>query len=76
MILTFRGSPKLLEALDVSNAVSVNLQNFTKPGTYDVPVDVDLPTGVSLSEKAVVKLTLTEKEEQDSSENQDLFKEQ
>ena len=76
VILTFRGSPKLLEALDVSNAVSVNLQNFTKPGTYDVPVDVDLPTGVSLSEKAVVKLTLTEKEEQDSSESQDLFKEQ
>ena len=54
VILTFRGSPKLLEALDVSNAVSVNLQNFTKAGTYDVPVDVDLPTVEYLSASAAV----------------------
>lgn len=51
-----------LDSLDISNAVSVNLQNYTKEGTFDIPVEVDLPDGVTLTKPVTVQLTLTEKE--------------
>ena len=52
----------LLYTSDISNAVSVNLQNYTKEGTYDIPVEVDLPDGVTLTKPVTVQLILTEKE--------------
>lgn len=60
--LVFQGDQDTLDSLDISNAVSVNLQSYTKAGTYDIPVEVDLPDGVTLTQPVTVKLTLTEKE--------------
>ena len=59
--LVFQGEKDTLDSLDISNAVSVNLQNYTKEGTYDIPVEVDLPDGVTLTKPVTVQLILTEK---------------
>ena len=60
MTLVFQGEKDTLDSLDISNAVSVNLQNYTKEGTYDIPVEVDLPDGVTLTKPVTVQLILTE----------------
>lgn len=60
----FQGEKDTLDSLDISNAVSVNLQNYTKEGTYDIPVEVDLPDGVTLTKPVTVQLILTEKDPQ------------
>ena len=59
--LVFQGEKDTLDSLDISNAVSVNLQNYTKEGTFDIPVEVDLPDGVTLTKPVTVQLTLTKK---------------
>ena len=59
--LRFTGDETLLDMLDISNAVSVDLSDYNKPGTYDVPVRVNLPSGISQDGQATVRLTLEEK---------------
>ncbi len=59
--LQFRGEQDRLDALDIRNAVSVDLSSFTQPGTYEVPVDVIVPTGITFVEGTTVTLTLSEK---------------
>ncbi len=59
--LRFTGDEAQLDTLDISNAVSVDLTNYTKPGTYDIPVRVNLPSGISLDGQVSVQLTLVEK---------------
>ena len=62
---TFSGAQEKLEVLDISNAVSVDMKAYTQPGTYNVPVDIALPDGITLTSEVRVQLTLTEKEEDD-----------
>ena len=50
-----------LDALDISNAVSVDMKAYTQPGTYNVPVDIVLPDGITLTSEVTVQLTLEEK---------------
>ena len=61
--ITFRftGDEALLDTLDISNAVSVDLSDYDEAGTYDVPVRVNLPAGISQDGQATVQLTLEEK---------------
>lgn len=61
--ITFRfsGSEELLDVLDISNAVSVDLSEYTRPGTYDVPVSVNVPQGITLMNEVTVRLVLEEK---------------
>ena len=61
--ITFRftGDEDLLDTLDISNAVSVDLSDYDRPGTYDVPVKVNLPAGISQDGQVTVQLTLAEK---------------
>ena len=61
--LRFRGEPDALERLDISNAVSVDLSDYTLPGTYDIPVSVNIPDSVTLLSEVHVTLTLEEKED-------------
>lgn len=68
--LQFRGDQERLDALDIKNAVSVDLSNYTEPGTYEVPVDVIVPDEITFVEGAVVTLTLSEKTD-DSSTDQE-----
>lgn len=66
--LTFRGEQEKLDVLDVSNAVSVDMENYTKAGTYDVPVNVKLPDGITLTSDVTVQLTLETKEDSETEE--------
>ncbi len=61
--ITFRftGDEDLLDTLDISNAVSVDLSDYDRPGSYDVPVKVNLPAGISQDGQVTVQLTLAEK---------------
>lgn len=67
----FSGEQNVLETLDISNAVSVDMSECTTPGTYTLPVKVDVPDGITLTENVTVRLTVEEKqeEEQNSAEN-------
>lgn len=67
--LRFSGDQEQLDVLDISNAVSVDLEQYTSPGTYDVPVNVNLPDGITQLENVTVQLTLEEKT--DAAENPD-----
>lgn len=64
--LRFTGDEALLDTLDISNAVSVDLEEYTEPGTYDIPVRVNLPSGITLDGQVSVQLTLEEKTAEDS----------
>lgn len=64
--LTFSGSQERLDVLNISNAVSVDLETYTRPGTYDIPVRVDLPEGVTLTSEVTVRLTLNAKSDSDA----------
>ena len=64
--LQFRGDQQALDVLDISNAVSINLSDYTEPGEYEVPVEVNIPDGIELISGATVNLTLSEKTEEAS----------
>ena len=64
--LQFRGQQELLDVLDISNAVSVNLKNYTQEGTFSIPVDIDIPDGIEMVGSPTVEITLQKK--QDTSE--------
>lgn len=62
IMIRVSGDESALDALDISNAVSVDLQGYTSPGTYDFPVRVDLPDSITLEEQVTVSLRLEEKQ--------------
>lgn len=64
IILRFKGEDQLLDVLDVRNSVSVDMKNCTRPGTYSIPVSVDVPEGIQLMEDVSVQLVLEEKKEE------------
>ena len=66
--LRFSGSEELLDILDISNAVSVDLTDYKEPGTYDVPVKVNVPQGITLVNDVTVRLILEEKPDEPSAE--------
>ena len=67
--MTFSGEQDRLNVLDISNAVSVDLDGYTQPGTYDIPVNVTLPEGITMTSEVTVRITLEEDTENDA-ENQ------
>lgn len=77
--LQFKGPQEMLDALDLRNAVSIDMKTHKKPGTYDVPVDVILDekvaSSVVLTKQPVIKVKVTEKDDEktitDSSETKD-----
>ena len=69
--LRFTGDEALLDTLDISNAVSVDLGSYKEPGTYDVPVRVNLPAGIRQDGQVSVRLILEEKTAGDHPGSQD-----
>lgn len=63
--MTFSGEQDRLDVLDISNAVSVDLEKYTRPGTYDIPVNVTLPEGITMTSEVTVRITLEEDTEND-----------
>ena len=60
--ITVQGPMNALEKLTLNKAVSIDLASYTKPGFYQIPVQVTLPDGCSLKEELTVSVTLQEKE--------------
>lgn len=60
----FAGKEELLEKLDIKNAASIDLRDYKKPGTYEVPVNIEIDSNIVLTEKPVITVTLTEKTEE------------
>lgn len=59
----FSGEEELLEKLDIKNAASIDLREYKEPGTYEVPVDIEVDTDVVLTEKPKITVTLSKKQE-------------
>lgn len=60
--LQFRGSEDALAALDIRNAVSIDLKKYHDTGTFEIPVGVEIPDTVELLKEPTIKIVLTEKE--------------
>ena len=61
LTLQFTGSQDVLDTLNIKNAAFINLKSYTTAGTYEVPVEVETPTGVTINGTPTVKVTLTKK---------------
>ncbi len=62
MELQFTGAQEDLDVLDVRYAASIDLKNYKSPGTYEVAVNIEVPSGVRLTKNPTVRITLTEKD--------------
>lgn len=60
--LQFTGMAEALEVLDVRYAASIDLKNYRSPGTYEVTVNIETPSGVKLTKNPTVRITLAEKD--------------
>lgn len=65
-----KGPGEALEVFSIAKKVSIDLKNYTSPGTYTVPVSVELPEGCSLVEDVSVEVIL-EKKVEDNIEKQE-----
>lgn len=63
----FTGKEELLEKLDIKNAASIDLRDYTEPGTYEVPVYIAVDSDVVLVNEPVVTVTLAQKTEEKES---------
>lgn len=58
--LNFAGTREALDSLTEDKiSASVDLANYTKEGTYNVPVKVEMPDGCSLSKSVKLEIVLT-----------------
>ena len=48
----------MLNLFSPAKKVSIDLKNYTEPGTYTVPVSVELPDGCTLVNEVNVEITL------------------
>lgn len=63
LILQIEGSEEALAVLDLRNAVSIDLKEYSSPGTYEVPVYVETGAEVELMTSPAVTVVLTAKAE-------------
>ncbi len=57
-----KGSKDQLDALNIEQIATIDLAEYTKAGTYKVPVQFKLPDGCTLTENVEVELVLEEKD--------------
>jgi len=58
------GKEELLKKLDIQNAASINLKDYTEPGVYEIPVNIEVDSGVTVMNSLTVRVTLTEKKDE------------
>ncbi len=63
-----RGPEEILKAFTVAKRVSIDLKIYRSPGTYLVPVTVELPDGCTLVDSDEVEIILEKKTEYDQEE--------
>ncbi|MFV0363179.1 MAG: YbbR-like domain-containing protein [Suipraeoptans sp.] len=59
--IQLQGEESVLDVLSLANKVSIDLKDYTEPGTYTVPVSVELPSGVKLVNSLEIKVILKQK---------------
>lgn len=57
-----RGDEELLNDLDIEKIATIDLKEYTKAGTYTVPVQIELPEGCSQEGEVEVEIILEKKE--------------
>ena len=62
----------MLNVFSPAKKVSIDLKEYTEPGTYIVPVSVELPDGCSLVNDVSVEIVL-EKRKQSSKTQDDVY---
>ena len=65
-----RGPAEVLKVFSTARKVSIDLKNYAVPGTYIVPVAVELPEGCTLVNSVQVEVIL-EKKAEDKEEEMD-----
>ncbi|EOS81966.1 hypothetical protein C817_00137 [Dorea sp. 5-2] len=60
-----RGPADVLKVFSTAKKVSIDLKNYTIPGTYIVPVSVDLPDGCTMASDVEIEITLEAKVEEE-----------
>ena len=63
--IQIKGPDATLNTFSIAKKVSIDLKDYTRPGTYTVPVSVELPSGCSLVNEVSVEVILDEKQEQE-----------
>lgn len=63
-----RGPAEVLKVFTIARKVSIDLKNYQTPGTYLVPVTVELPDGCELVDSEEVEIILEKKTEDDQEE--------
>ena len=63
MDVQVRGSKEQLNALILGQDIkaSIDLKTYKEPGTYEVPVQIELPAGCTLENSITVKVILEKK---------------
>lgn len=62
--IKFEGEDELLQKLNIQNAASIDLKGYNVPGTYEVPVNIEVASDVTLMETPMITITLSEKKEE------------
>lgn len=62
----FAGDEELLQKINIQNAASVDLKEYKEPGTYEVPVFIEVDSDVTLMENPTITVTLSNKEEENN----------
>ena len=58
--IQIKGPSAVLDVFSIAKKVSIDLKDYTTPGTYRVPVTVELPDGCSLVNEVSVEVVLEE----------------
>ena len=66
-----RGPAEKLKVFSTAKKVSIDLKNYSVPGTYIVPVSVDLPEGCKMVSDVEIEIILDKKEEEQDQEDQE-----
>ena len=66
--LQIRGPAETLAVFSTARKISIDLKNYEAPGTYTVPVAVELPDGCSLVNNVSVNIILEKKSEDEQEE--------
>lgn len=65
-----KGPSDVLNLFSPAKKVSVDLKYYTEPGTYTVPVKVELPDGCSLVKDVSVEIVLEKTKQSDKTQNE------
>ncbi|MEF9941661.1 MAG: CdaR family protein [Lachnospiraceae bacterium] len=59
--LTFNGAREVLDNLVIDKKVFIDLKTYKEPGSYAVPIQVELPNGCTMTQQVTALITLEKK---------------